>query len=77
MLQTAVIRLDAGLSLEDILIEELALYVEDEYSARFSPVFWRTVFIRWYGNAPTSDADKRWDELFKIGYPILRKLLEE
>jgi hypothetical protein len=69
------LRQEEPLTVEEILIEELAVYKEDGYSPRFSSVFWHAVFIRWYEEDPEGDNDKRWDELFKMGMPVLRKIL--
>lgn len=42
---------------------------------RGCPQYWREVFIRYYEDTPTSYKDPRWDPLFKVGMPALRKML--
>ena len=37
--------------------------------------FWEEVFERVYLTKPSSDRDVRWDPLFRVGFPTLRKLL--
>ena len=50
-------------------------YVPDGlYGIGTCPRFWRTVFMQVYHEAPAGNADPRWDELFKIGIPLMRML---
>ncbi len=50
-------------------------YVPDGlYGIRTCPRFWRTVFMQVYQEAPAGNTDPRWDELFKIGIPLMREL---
>ncbi len=75
MARANALRREEPQTIEDILAEELRTYVEDGYGPRYSPLFWRAVFINWYGEEPKGADDPRWDELFREVYPILRKLL--
>lgn len=60
------------------LIVERPLFVPHEnYQISCSPLFWGKVFVRVYGTAPVSDNDPRYDPLFKTGFKLLAKLLEE
>lgn len=40
------------------------------------PKYWTFVFTNYFADEPKDAHDKRWDELFKIGYPALKKLLK-
>lgn len=44
------------------------------YGLTTCPVFWRNVFTNYYLEHPTGIDDPRWDELLKLGYPLLRKV---
>lgn len=44
------------------------------YAREHSPEFWKYVFCEHFGEDPTSDSDKRWEDLFREGIPIYRKL---
>lgn len=59
-----------------LLSEAIRFEPHDGYSMRTSPRFWRGVFERVHGEAPRGDDDPRWSELFKVGFPMLRKLLD-
>jgi len=43
----------------------------------YCPRYWRRVFVLYFGSEPTGDADKRWDGLFKIGFPTRQYLKAE
>ncbi|MAJ97075.1 MAG: hypothetical protein CMI56_00480 [Parcubacteria group bacterium] len=46
------------------------------YKNRYCPQYWHAVFCRYYLSPPVSDKDPRWDELFRIGFPIYDTLEE-
>lgn len=41
---------------------------------RYSPNYWREVFMRVYGREPSGNRDVAWDPLFKEGFPAFRDL---
>lgn len=57
---------------------ESARRIHGEHSGpHTSSAFWSLVFGNYYGQSPTGHDDKRWKELFTIGYPALRRLLNQ
>lgn len=64
----------ARLRFEQIFEELSATFAPyNGFSRAFNPEFWTRVFIAYYGSAPSSIEDPRWEELFALRYPRRRR----
>lgn len=58
-------------------IEVEAFVPHDNFTAKWSPLLWKGVFLRVYREPPSGDADERWDHLLKLGIPLMRRILKK